>query len=797
MIRRRLRTVPPDHLLDRIQRRLRALHARARYRLGLPESDAGEAEVAQAFRHPIDLGQRQLLVKRYRDLFSNAVQTELGEATQLAAHRFTLLGHTVDHGERIAWSCDPVSGNEWERGFSPDILYRGPRRLGDIKLPWELNKHQYFFTLGKAAWLTDVSSPALEIVRQIDHWIDDNPCYRGINWIDALQVGMRAVSWIMAYPFYADYCDVSFRCRLARSLAQHMHFVERNLSIGRFANNHLIGETAALVAGGLFLDCQRSRRWLDTGLAHLEKEMGRQVAADGVHAERSIAYHRFCLDHYYLVSGLLSANGRSLPTATRRGMESMTEFLMDVLWPDGSAPAFSDGDDARGLWFRADAPSDYLSLLALGAALFARGDFKAVAGGLTEEVLWLLGIEGIDRFQGLPPGPPEHASAGYPDGGYYIMRGGWGATDPVLVFDCGPLGYGPAGHGHADALSFQLHAGGYPFFVDPGTFSYNLDYGWRDAFRTTRAHNTVVVDGQEQSVPGDRMSWKTMASAHCHRWLSTRWFDFADGEHDGYRRLPDPVTHRRVVVFLKSGFWVVWDYLTGNGRHDLEVLLHLRPDCTVDMGQGGTGFVLRSPEGARLHTWMLGGSGEAGCPEVLVGGEEERAAWFSPGYGKRVAARALSVRRKFVGQCALMTCFSTSNQISPAFMEQDGAIRVGMRRGGERAETFFYRVHADRPLEAEDVRFDGQLLYRREMAGIPQVLWASDFRDLSVTGLLEVRSPVPIESLVLEGGHCEVVVLPEHAAGLQVVAREGIRLVINGRPAPVGAMLIHSMVVTS
>ena len=115
--------------------------------------------------------------------------------------------------------------------------------------------------------------------------------------------------------------------------------------------------------------------------------------------------------------------------------------------------------------------------------LFKRGDFKAVAGQATEEVLWLLGPEAVTVFDELTPRTPEATSTGFPDAGYYVMRGGWSAIDPVLVFDCGPLGFGPAGHGHADALSFQLHAGGYPFFVDSGTFSYNIDYRWRDLFR--------------------------------------------------------------------------------------------------------------------------------------------------------------------------------------------------------------------------------------------------------------------------------------------------------------------------
>ena len=606
-----------DTLSGRVQRRVRALHARARYRLGVPFPNPGDVSIAPRFRHPIKAN-HQWTVTQYRDRFPDGVGLELAEAARLAAHRFTLLGHTMQFAGRIAWSRDPVSGRDWPRGFSDDIPYRGHDRLGDIKVPWELNKHQYFFTLGKAAWLSGDPATAVEIVRQIDHWIEDNPYQTGINWISALEVGTRVVSWIMAYPFYSDCCDAPFRRRLVTSLAQHLLFVEQRLSFGPFANTHLVGEAAALLAGGLFLDCHHSTRWVARGLELLEEEMGRQVTCDGVHAERSVAYHRFFLDHYYLIAGLLAANERTLTTATLERMEQMTSFLMHVLFPDGTAPACGDGDDARGICFRSDSPADYRGLLALGAVLFERGDFKAAAGALSEEVLWLLGPEGVDRFDALAPRRPDDSSLAYPAAGYYVMRGGWGASDPVLVFDCGALGFGPAAHAHADALSFQLHAAGYPFFVDSGTFSYNLDHAWRDSFRTTRAHNTVVVDGQGQSVPADRLSWKSVAGSHSRGWVTTRWFDLADGEHDGYGRLSDPVTHRRVVFFLKPDVWVIWDDLRSRGRHDLEFLLHLRPDCRVDVDPGSASFVLTSPNGSRLTAWISGAGNPERFSEMMV-----------------------------------------------------------------------------------------------------------------------------------------------------------------------------------
>jgi uncharacterized heparinase superfamily protein len=766
-------------LISRALRRLRAVDTRLRYRLGRPTLRVGSAEISTTFRHPISVTAKPELLERYRAHFATALAPELSEAKRLLQHRFTLLGHTMRHGSEIAWSRDPVSGRDWSRAFSPEIPYRGEHRLGDIKLPWELNKHQYFFTLGKAAWLTGDERFAVEIVRQIDHWIGDNPCHCGIHWISALETGTRAVSWILTYPFFAELCTGRVRERLVRSIAEHMLFVEQNLSTIRFANTHLVGEAAALVLGGLFLDTPHSSRWVRRGLGHLEVEIERQVRNDGVHAEQSIAYHRFFLDHYYLVDAVLGANGHSFGSDTLAAMEKMTAFLLDVVFPDGSAPAFGDGDDARGIWCRADCPGDYRSLLALGALRFRRGDFKYVADGPAEELLWLHGKLGLDRFLALPSAPPAHTSSAYTDAGYYIMRTGWEASDPVLVFDCGPLGHGPAGHGHADALSIQLYSGGFPFLVDSGTYSYNLDYGLRNAFRSTAAHNTVVVDQSDQSIPEDRMSWRTAANAYCRRSVATRWFDLVDGVHDGYRRLPDPVTHRRVVVFLKPDVWVVYDELAATEGHTADWMWHMAPECDVASSLDGT-FVLTAPNGARL-TYVTRET-PVGSADRCDRRSELVATDLSPRYGEKVTARAIRRSSTFVeGRLHAFTCFSSNvdARIDVVRQERGLLIEVTPRAADARLEPcavkLFYLLDDERSSHDEH-DFDGDLLYQDKRGAKTHAVWATGFRHLVLDDRLEVHCLGGIESLVLSGETCEVTYLPNAASGRSIKVAPGIEI---------------------
>lgn len=760
------------HLSMRLRRRLRRVEARLRYRLGLPFPGPSDAALSGRFRHPIDAAQMTRIVERYRTDFPSAANAVLADADRLLRHHFNLLGHESVHGERIAWSRDPVSGRDWPRGFSPDIAYRGPSRLGDIKLPWELNKHQYFFTLGKAAWLSGERRYSAEIVRQIDHWIDDNPFLSGINWISALEVGARAISWILAFPFYAEQADDRWLARLAGSIARHMQFIEEHLSISRYTNTHLVGEAAALVIGGLFLRSKHSDRWIQTGLTILDREAFAQVTSDGMHVERSFAYHRFFLDNYYLVSAFLRSNGRDLAPATRAQMVKTTEFLMRTLLPDGTAPAFSDGDDARALWFREDAPSDYRNLLAIGAVLFARGDFKAAAHGPAEDLLWLMGPGALDTFAAMEAGGVPDESVAYPDAGYFVLRGG--AQSSAMVFDCSPVGHGPSGHGHADALSYQLYAGGYQFLVDPGTYSYNIDYEWRESFRSTRSHNTLVVDGENQSVPLDRMSWKTMAAARLRAWRTSQWFDIVDGEHDGYHRLPDPVTHRRVILFIKPATWLVVDIVDARRPHVLEVLYHVRPDCGVHLLDDGKEALLRSPGGADLHLEVLAG---AGAFELVQGDDVERNAWFSPRYGVRQPTTAVRQRWTSMSRARVVNALWAGTD-RPVVTDIGGGVQASVVRQGTE-ERMWYGLDGE-PLESRDLRFDGSALFQRLVEDTQVLVHAQQFRELDLKGFA-VRSDDPVRALTLEGARCVIETDNASLDALRIDAPVALSVVVNGR----------------
>ena len=138
-----------------------------------------------------------------------------------------------------------------------------------------------------------------------------------------------------------------------------------------------------------------------------------------------------------------------------------------------------------------------------------------------------------------------------------------GPDQVQLAFNCGALGYGAmAAHGHADALSIWLSVGAFWALIDPGTGAFDDDASVREYYRSTRAHNTIEVDGLDQSVQAGPTIWHRQARPVMdHNDLEPDVL--ARGRHDGYTRLRDPclITDRsrwveRAPISWSTVYWV-------------------------------------------------------------------------------------------------------------------------------------------------------------------------------------------------------------------------------------------------
>ncbi len=607
---------------------------------------------------------------------------------------FALRG--VQLGFPPRWNVDPKTRIEAPLSFGKDLNYRDPAIVGDIKYLWEINRHQELVTLAQAWHLTRDARYAHGCRTLLESWLTQSPYPRGVNWCVSLEHAVRLVNWAFAWfllggedsPLFVGRQGQQFRQSWLTCIYQHCHFIARHGSRHSSANNHLLGEATGLFVGATIWPLwQESSRWRTVARDELLQGALEQTFDDGVNKEQAIWYHHAVAD-MMLVAGLLArANDCDPGSAFWRRLEAMLDFLASIMDVDGNVPAIGDADEGVLVRFMPDHDADvFRSLLATGAVLFQRSELRAKAQVFDDKSRWLLGdgaeawFRQIDTARVTLP-----VRRDFRQGGYFVMGDKFETPQEVrIVADAGPLGYlSIAAHGHADALSFTLSAGGKPMLVDVGTFAYHTEGQWRRFFKGTSAHNTVVVDTEDQSVFGGNFLWLEHAQTQVESFQSAGGPQTLVASHDGYRRLMDPVRHRRSWLYDDARLTVT-DELLCTGAHSVDIYWHFAPECAVTQ----RGNIVRAtrdnvcveltcpegllpllvtglaplpgrsaPEGPRLGGPSPGGPSVPGgpCAQGPLG-------WYSRGFDVKVPTTTVV----FAGQIRGDTSFRTGVRISVA-----------------------------------------------------------------------------------------------------------------------------------
>jgi len=371
-----------------------------------------------------------------------------------------------------------------------------------------------------------------------------------------------------------------------------------------------------------------AKRWQELGKRILVEQLSTHVRSDGVYFEQSSYYHRYTTDFYLHFAMLSRANNLTLPSQVNESLMLLLDHLMYITRPDGTSPLLGDDDGGRLAMLDDRVANDFRGTLAVGAVLFDRSDYKFVAGDAAETLLWLTGVEGLDRFNSIEAAPPEGTSKPFSSGGYYVMRDGWKRDSNYLLFDCGPHGSLNCGHAHADALSIDVAANGRSILVDPGTYTYTGSKELREWFRSSAGHNTLTIDGESSSVPNGPFSWKHIAHTTPLRWISRAQFDFFSGKHDGYERIGSPATHVRDILFLKAKYWIIRDRIITEGAHRYDLSFHFAADTHPS--------IETEERSAQVHPDNLPGL-EVFVP-CVEGHWRKQEGWISSVYGQRSAA---------------------------------------------------------------------------------------------------------------------------------------------------------------
>ncbi|MEH0627397.1 alginate lyase family protein [Streptomyces stelliscabiei] len=565
---------------------------------------------------------------------SDAAKRLVAEADRLMDGHAEYFGVVREDLADPDWCHDPKTGRRAPWGHAFDVPYRDEDAVGDIKQIWELSRHQYLTVLAAAYAVTGDERYAERVAAHLRSWWAANTPLRGVHWTSGIELGIRLLSWVWVrrlldgWPGAAGLFEGNPVAH--RQIWHHQRWLAAFPSRGSSANNHVIAETAGQFAAACAFDWfPSSARWRTDASRSLERQLRANTFPSGLNRELATEYHGLVLELGLAALAEADAAGVPVPATVRLVLLRMTDALAAVVDNRLRPPRQGDADDGHGLVVDGAGTDRWASLLSTGDAVFGRLDWWPAVTGTDVRTPLLAALVRPHGREGTAPAVARPATRPdrFADAGMTILRG------PQEIWcrcDGGPHGFlSIAAHAHADALSLEVRHDGVDVLADPGTYCYHGQPEWRRYFRSTLGHNTLELDGDDQSVSGGPFLWTRQARSRVlvsdtsgegvARWCA---------EHDGY----EPSVHRRRVELTAASRELrVVDEVRGP-RRAVRLAFHLGPAIAADL----VGTV------AEL-TWTRDGEDRSAVLELPGqlswrahrGESDPPLGWYSAGFGRK------------------------------------------------------------------------------------------------------------------------------------------------------------------
>ncbi|MEU9642378.1 alginate lyase family protein [Streptomyces sp. NPDC048188] len=570
----------------------------------------------------------------------DAAERLVAEADRLMAGSAEYFGVLRDDLAEPDWWYDPKTGRRAPGGYAFDVPYRDEDAAGDIKQIWEPSRHQYLTVLAAAYAVTGNERYAERVAEHLRSWWASNAPLRGVHWVSGIELGIRLLSWVWIRRLLDGWpgAPALFEDNpvALRQIWHHQRWLAAFPSRGSSANNHVVaeaaGQFAAACAFGWF---PSSTRWRDDALRSLERHLRGNTFPSGLNRELATEYHGLVLELGLAALAEADAAGVPVPATVRLVLLRMTDALAAVVDDRLRPPRQGDADDGHGLVVDGAGTDRWASLLATGDAVFGSLPWWPEVSGTDVRTGLLAALILPYAKQGDAPAVtrPARRPAHFADAGLTVLRGPSGIW---CRCDGGPHGFlSIAAHAHADALSVEVRHDGVEVLADPGTFCYHGQPEWRRYFRSTLGHNTLELDGADQSGSGGPFLWTRHArsrvlAVEAAEEGASHWC----AEHDGY----GPSVHRRrVELTAESRELRVVDEVRGP-RRAVRLAFHLGPAITADLA--GSRAVLTWSRDGEERTAVLDLPGELSW-RAHRGETDPPLGWYSPGFGRKEPATTL------------------------------------------------------------------------------------------------------------------------------------------------------------
>ena len=446
------------------------------------------------------------------------------------------------------------------RGGLLESVYGNPIDWGKMekteleKSVW-LNRFYYLPSFARQYYLTGDKACLDYMMDFIRRWIRENPrdaknSPSKYNWYD-MQVAWRAIhlSWCL-------YLTEGSLSPDDKSLIFHLQEEHSQILLDHFGgqplnefNHQAHGALAMLYLGVLFPDLPQSEELIEVAKRILNHHTEHAFYSDGGNVEQMFGYYPFEA-HIFRDALLLCRVGQiPLPGKLVPLLHKMAGFISSVAQPDGTMPPVNDSY-----------PMPVTSILkTLGDVL--NTNFPVHTG----------------------------KSAYFSDTQISIMRAE-NATNNWYLLANPAMTIGA--HAHAGKLAFNLWYNNQPFIIESGCCNYDnpMLVSW---YRTSRAHNTVLIDGKSDEATSKPDQWAPKRNT------GNRIVDWLESSSFNYCRMVSPedepdnlsVKWSRSLAIVKNSFVIVLDYFESIEKHDYEILVHL-PDIQVE-DEGANGLLLK------------------------------------------------------------------------------------------------------------------------------------------------------------------------------------------------------------
>lgn len=562
----------------------------------------------------------------------------LREANEVVGGRVRLFGDQPAP-LRLTFETPLKHWTEYERGKASIPFAGFP--VEDIKFVWEPARFGWAFVLGRAFQLSGEEKYAEAFWKYFEQFAEGNPAYLGPHWMNGQEVALRLMALVWAaQAFEGATASSAERCaRLVESIREHARRIPPTLVYARAQdNNHLVTESAALFTAGAALD---QEAWRATGWSWLNRALQRQISSYGEYIQHSTNYQRVMLQSALWVDAILRGRKERWPYATQEALTRAAHWLFSMIDPaSGRAPNLGANDGSHILPLHSAPYDDFRPTVQAAARAFLRMGLPP--GKWDELSLWL----------GLTPSKSSADSDAYM-AEHLRGRNSWGYLRASRF---------RSRLSHMDQLHFDLWRGGQNIVLDAGSYLYNAPPPWDNPLVTTRVHNTMTVDGQDQMLRGGRFLTLDWAPGYSERMLEgdERILGRMMAYHRGYQRLG--IRHERTATVFADEHWEVRDHLIflqpgehifrlhwllADGKYKIE---ENRIELPVDTAAGPVRLRV-TPDPRIAYSEVRFSIARAG--ERVHGTRQPLPfeGWFSPTYGLKVPALSVAVevesRRSF------------------------------------------------------------------------------------------------------------------------------------------------------